>query len=195
MTCLHPSRLYDCSFQGHGSYDERTEEANIVTPFLGHAPELVKILRRSHLSRSKEAWKRVQRESFAIVMHKVIDARRCISSSELRHLYPHSLAKSVLIDSQKHSNQLPERGLFAMCLLFHYSYRCHPSKPETLLLPCHHHPLISNESRIAVPEEPKESRICPRLWKKEISSPHCVGCLARLSRHGIALREREKECM
>ena len=155
----------------------------------------MKILRRPHLSRSKEAWKRNQRESFAIVMHKVIGLRRCISSLELRHLYPHNLAKSVLVDSHKRLSQLPELGPFAMCLLFHYSYRCHPSKPETLLLPCHHHPLISNENRISVPEEPKESRICPRLWKKEISSPHCVGCLARLSRHGIALREREKECI
>ena len=75
MRCLRSSRLCDCSFQGHGSYDERTEEANIVTPFLGYAPEIVKILSRPHLSRSKEAWKRVQQESFAIVMHKVIGFR------------------------------------------------------------------------------------------------------------------------
>jgi hypothetical protein len=37
---------------------KRTEGANTVTPLLGHAPKLVKILRKLHLSRSEESWKR-----------------------------------------------------------------------------------------------------------------------------------------
>lgn len=97
MRCLRSSRLCDCSFQGHGSYDERTEEANIVTPFLGYAPEIVKILSIPHLSRSEEAWKRDQRESFAIILHKVVGFHHCNSSSELRRLYPHNLANLLLV--------------------------------------------------------------------------------------------------
>jgi hypothetical protein len=37
---------------------KRTEGANTVTPLSGHAPKLVKILRKLHLSHSEESWKR-----------------------------------------------------------------------------------------------------------------------------------------
>jgi hypothetical protein len=84
------------------------------------------------------------------------------------------------------SAQLHLNHTTTMCILFHYTYRCHPSASETLFRPCYLQSLQTTEKAPFL-------GICPRLREKKIYSPNCVGCTETLSSCGMALSERSRE--
>ncbi|KAH8632031.1 hypothetical protein IG631_13714 [Alternaria alternata] len=129
----------------------------------------------------------------AITMLEAIGFRRNIPVSSSHRSHPHFRVHCLHRVLKTIPDYLRSVQLCIMCILFHYAYQCHPPLSETLLLPCRFHLFLPSEGERQFLDDPKDPAICPRLWEKKVSSPHCIECLARLSRCGMALRESEKE--